>query len=58
MNNNTHKNAFINTSDLYISSFYNHVLAKRIIFVMDSILKHLCIVLSPNSLNSNKNVTA
>ena len=43
MNNITHKNAFINTFDLYNCSFYNHVLAKIIIFVMNSILKHLCL---------------
>ena len=49
MNNITHKNAFINTNDLYINSFYNHVLAKIIIFVMNSILKHLRIACSPNS---------
>ena len=47
--NVTHKNAFINTYDLYINSFYNHALAKIIIFVINSILKHLHIVLSPNS---------
>ena len=58
MNNITHKNAFINTNDLYIKCFYNHVLAKIIIFVMDSIIKHLCIVRSPNSQKSIKNVTA
>ena len=49
MNNITHKHAFINTNDLYINNFYNHVLAKIIIFVMNSILKHLRIVFSPNS---------
>ena len=49
MNNITHKNAFINTNDLFINSFYNHVLAKIIIFVMNSILKHLRIVRCPNS---------
>ena len=58
MNNITHKNAFINTNDLYINSFYNHVLAKIMIFVMNSTLKHLRIARSPNFLNSNKNVTA
>ena len=58
MNNITHKNALINTNDLYINSFYNHVLAKIMIFVMNSILKHLRIARSPNFLNSNKNVTA
>ena len=58
MNNITHKNAFINTNDLYINSFYNQVLAKIIIFVIDSIFKHLRIVRSPNSWNSYKNVTA
>ena len=58
MNNITHKNAFINTNDLYINSFYNQVLAKIIIFVMNSILKHLRIACSPNFLNSNKNITA
>ena len=57
MNNFTHKNALINNNYLYIKSFYNHVLAKRIIFVINSILKHLCIVRSPNSQNSNKSVT-
>ena len=49
MNNITHKNAFRKTIDLYINSFYNNVLAKIIIFAMNSILKHLRIVLSPNS---------
>ena len=49
MNNITDKNAFINTNDLYINSFYNHVLAKIIIFAMNSILKHLRIVNSPNA---------
>ena len=44
MNNIAHLNAFINTNDLYINSCYNHVLAKIIIFVMISILKHLRIV--------------
>ena len=58
MNNITLKNAFINTNDLYIKSFYTHVLAKIIIFVMNSILKHLRIVRNPNSQNSNKHVTA
>ena len=48
-NNITHKNAFINTNALYINSFYNHVLAKIIIFVINSILKHLRIASSPNS---------
>ena len=50
MNNITHKrNAFINTYDLYINNFYNHVLAKIIIFVVNSILKHLCIASNPYS---------
>ena len=43
MNNIMYKNAFKNTNGVYIKSYYNHVLAKIIIFVMSSILKHLCI---------------
>ena len=58
MNNITHKNAFINTNDLYINRFYNHVLAKIINIVINSIFKHLRIARSPNSWNGNKNVTA
>ena len=55
MNNIMLKNDFLNDNDLYIKSY---VLAKIIIFVMSSILKHLSIVRSPNSPNSNKNVDA
>ena len=43
MNNIAHKNAFINTNDLYINCFYNHVLAKIIIFVINSILS-ICVL--------------
>ena len=41
-----------------MNSFYNHVLAKIIIFVMSSILAHLWIARSPNFQTSNKNVDA
>ena len=48
MNNITHKNVSINTNDLKINSFYN-VLVKIIIFVINSIFKHLRIARSPYS---------